>query len=102
MVDGILGGKLPAAARPVGIDPARDTRVSSAAAPAPSAGAPPAGELNRSEARGLVRDLAARPPVNADKVAQLQAQIAGGRYPVDAGRIADAMIAHERGAPKAS
>lgn len=44
---------------------------------------------------GLVRDLAGRPPVDHARVAELKMRIAAGAYPIDPGRIADAMIASE-------
>lgn len=43
---------------------------------------------------GAVADLVASgPPVDSDKVAQIRAAIAAGRYPVDPGKIAEAMVA---------
>ena len=47
----------------------------------------------------LVADLAKAPPVNVARVAELKAQIQGGRYPVDPLRIADAMLKLDRGRP---
>ncbi len=47
----------------------------------------------------LVADLAKASPVNAARVAELKAQIEGGRYPVDPLRIADAMLKLDRGRP---
>ncbi|QPQ55342.1 flagellar biosynthesis anti-sigma factor FlgM [Allosphingosinicella flava] len=41
----------------------------------------------------LLADLAAGPPVNAEKIAALKAAIAEGRYPVDPDKIAERMIA---------
>jgi negative regulator of flagellin synthesis FlgM len=43
---------------------------------------------------GTIADLVASgPPVDSDKVARIRAAIAAGNYPVDANRIAEAMIA---------
>lgn len=41
----------------------------------------------------LLADLAAGPPINAEKIAALKAAIAEGRYPVDPEKIAERMIA---------
>ncbi|MGE5721208.1 MAG: flagellar biosynthesis anti-sigma factor FlgM [Sphingomonadales bacterium] len=42
----------------------------------------------------IVADLARMgPPVDADKVSAIRAAIAGGRYPVNPDRIAEAMLA---------
>ena len=46
--------------------------------------------------RGIARDIAAQPPVDASKVERLSQLVSAGAYKVDAGRIADAMIASER------
>ncbi len=53
----------------------------------------------RSGAGGLIADMASAPPVNSARVAELRAQVAGGRYPVDPLAIADAMLRLERGKP---
>lgn len=45
-----------------------------------------------SEVRGLAREMAARPPVDSAKVAAIRSAMAEGRYVVDAGKLADAMI----------
>ena len=45
----------------------------------------------------LVKDMAASPPVDSARVAALQAEIAAGRYRIDADAIAGAMLALDRG-----
>lgn len=50
-----------------------------------------------SEGRVAVRRMAAEPPVEGTRVAELRAAIAGGRYPIDPDRIADAMLRSEPG-----
>ena len=47
------------------------------------------------------KQLAASPPVDSAKVASLKAAIAGGRYTIDADRIATAMIRSELPASRA-
>lgn len=44
------------------------------------------------ELKGLVADIASKPPVDAAKVSALRGAIASGSYRVDAARIADAML----------
>jgi flagellar biosynthesis anti-sigma factor FlgM len=51
----------------------------------------------RPAAGTLVKELASAPPVNAVRVAQLQAEIAGGRFTVDPDAIAAAMLRLDRG-----
>lgn len=51
------------------------------------------GQSQASSAGNLLADLAAGPPVNAEKIAALRAAIAEGRYPVDPEKIAERMIA---------
>lgn len=103
MIDGISGGGGPirgpigqrsapaeTTVQTTGADPARGLRRNlpgNEFAPAPT---------GRSV---LVADLAKAPPVNAARVAELKAQIEGGRYPVDPLRIADAMLKLDRGRP---
>lgn len=48
-----------------------------------------------SGARGIARDLAIRPPVDAPRVAALRLAIEAGSYRPDADAIAGAMIAQE-------
>jgi len=50
-------------------------------------------DLVKTEMRGLVRDIAAQPPVDLTRVERLSQQINAGAYRVDASRLADAMIA---------
>ncbi len=99
MIDGISGGGGPIRG-PIG---QRST-------PAETTAADPARGLRRNlpgnefaPARtgrsALVADLAKAPPVNAARVAELKAQIEGGRYPLDPLRIADAMLKLDRGRP---
>jgi flagellar biosynthesis anti-sigma factor FlgM len=54
-----------------------------------------AGEASRFELRGLVRDMAAAPPVDSGRVDQLRTALAGGLYRLDPVRLADAMLASE-------
>lgn len=51
------------------------------------------GQTQVSSPASLIADLAAGPPVNAEKIAALRAAIAEGRYPVDPQKIAERMIA---------
>ena len=99
MIDGISGGGGPIRA-PIG----------QRSAPAETTAADPVRGLRRNlpgndlaPARtgrsALVADLAKAPPVNAARVAELKAQIEGGRYPLDPLRIADAMLKLDRGRP---
>jgi flagellar biosynthesis anti-sigma factor FlgM len=97
MIDGISGGG----------GPIRGTiNQRTAETPAADAGkslrrAGPANDIFsvRGGRSGLVAELAKAPPVNAARVADLKAKIEGGRYPIDPLRIADAMIALDRGRP---
>lgn len=50
-----------------------------------------------SEGRDAVRLMAAEPPVNAARVADLRSAITSGNYPIKADLIADAMIRSEKG-----
>lgn len=50
-----------------------------------------------SEGRDAVRMMAAEPPVNAARVADLRSAITSGNYPIKADLIADAMIRSEKG-----
>lgn len=49
----------------------------------------------------MAKQLAASPPVDSAKIASLKAAISEGRYPIDADRIAEAMIRSELPVPKA-
>ena len=97
MIDGINGGggpiRSPFTARS---QPAGETAASDPGKPlrriAPAAAV--GGSVGQS---GLVKDMASAPPVNSARVAQLQAAIAAGRYPIDADAIAGAMLALDRG-----
>ena len=99
MIDGISGrggpirgpaGPRVAPAQTTASDPAHGLRR---AAPTNEIVAP------RSGRSALVADMAKAPPVNAARVAELKALIAGGRYPVDPLAIADAMLRLDRGRP---
>ena len=57
-------------------------------APATSAAAPAAPTL-----AGIARDMAASPPVDTDRVAQIKAAIASGTYPILPETIADRLTA---------
>jgi negative regulator of flagellin synthesis FlgM len=97
MIDGINGGggpiRSPFTARN---QPAGDTAASDPGKPvrriAPAVAV--SGSIGNS---GLIKDMASAPPVNSARVAQLQAAIAAGRYPIDADAIAGAMLALDRG-----
>jgi negative regulator of flagellin synthesis FlgM len=125
MVDGIKGAKSPFLLRPgaaeAGNLPAAIERLKrpreSDGAPAPQVGRPeaaslpaveraanqPATALARSApvaqpaplATALSRDLAAAPPVNAARVAEIRQALEAGTLRPDAERIASAMIAQE-------
>lgn len=104
MVEGLKGGMIPQRASE-GRAPAERAPVEAASAqrPASVAAAGAGRSAARAEARealgmkGLVKDLARKPPVDEARVAELRAAISGGRYPIDAERIADAMLRSERG-----
>lgn len=55
-----------------------------------------AAALTSVSAAGITRDMAKSPPVDASRVAALKAEIASGRYTVDADKIAAAMIRSEQ------
>jgi len=55
----------------------------------------PSGQV--SEALNAIRAMAAQPPVDAARVADLRASIEGGSYSIDPDRIADAMLRSETG-----
>jgi flagellar biosynthesis anti-sigma factor FlgM len=103
MIDGISGGSGPIRApigqrsapaetkvESIGLDSARGVRRN---LPGTDVG------RARTSRSALVADLAKAPPVNAARVAELKAQIEGGRYPLDPLRIADAMLKLDRGRP---
>lgn len=99
MIDGISGGGGPIRG-PIGQRSAPSEASGADVARSPRR----AGPSNDSAAvrvgrSALVADLATSPPVNAARVAELKAQIAGGRYPVDPLRIADAMLKLDRSRP---
>jgi negative regulator of flagellin synthesis FlgM len=73
----------------------------SASQPAAAAGARSAvaGQTGSSavQLRDLARSMAAKPPVDAAKVAELRAAVQSGRYRIDPEAIAARMIAFDRG-----
>jgi len=95
MTDGVngLGGSGPAI-------PLRSKTTNAASRPGRSDFTPEASNGRRtpavtSEMRGIVRDISAKPPVDASKVERLAGAISAGSYKVDAAKLADAMIASE-------
>lgn len=99
MIDGISGrggpirGPIGARTTPIETgtaDPARAVRRTAAANDIAA---------NRSGRSALVADMASAPPVNAARVAELRAQVIGGRFPIDPLAIADAMLRLDRGKP---
>lgn len=99
MIDGISGGGGPIRA-PIG---QRGAPVDTSAADgAPSLRrAAPANDIltTRTGRSALVAELAAAPPVNAARVAELKARIDAGTYNIDPQRIAAAMLALDRSRP---
>lgn len=93
MIDGISGGGGPVRG-PFGQRPAETTEPVRAARPAAQGQ-----KATGTGASALVRDLAAAPPVDAGRVADLRARIAAGTYRLDPQRIAAAMLALDRGRP---
>ncbi len=79
---------------PAALGPAAPRRADAphTAATAPAKASEP---LNLSGTAVAARALAASPPVDDAKVAGIKAALAAGTYAVDAGKIADAMIAHD-------
>jgi len=65
----------------------------------PAGGAPTRGAENSDEvslspsARSLPAEMVKGPPIDADIVERLSAEIAAGRYPLNPARIADALAA---------
>jgi len=51
--------------------------------------------LHAAEFKGVVRDMASAPPVDAGRVAALKSAITSGSYRTEPVRIADAMLASE-------
>lgn len=93
MVDGISGSKPTPLPTPSAVEGSRNAKL-----PRPTAASLPEAALSR-EASGIARDMASRSPVDTARVADVKARIESGTYRVDPERIADAMIAQERGAP---
>ena len=52
--------------------------------------------LRAAEFKGVVRDMASAPPVDAGRVAALKSAITSGQYKPEPARIADAMLASVR------
>ena len=91
---------------PLGANPAMFRAIATPAAScgpagpcsAPDRAAKPAGDGPQlSGVRDAARDLAAAPPVDAARVAQLKSAIAAGEYHIDPDRIAARMIAADLG-----
>lgn len=59
--------------------------------PAPEARSP-VERVSQLEFRGLVKDMAARPPVDMSRIQALKARIESGSFTIDPGRVADAML----------
>lgn len=80
------GGRDPVTGRvePAGVEAPTRARSSDDASPV-------------SEGREAARSMAAAPPVDTARVAELRDAIAGGRYQADPERIADAMLRSEQG-----
>jgi len=95
MVDGISNSKPTLLPTPGPVEGSHSAKL-----PRPTAASLPDAVLSR-EASALVRDMASRSPVDTARVADVKARLDSGAYKVDPERIADAMIAMERGAPKA-
>jgi len=94
MVDGISSSKPAPLQVPGAAEGSRTAKL-----PRPSVASLPEAALSR-EASGIARDMAARSPVDTARVADVKARIDSGTFRVQPERIAEAMIAHERGAPK--
>ncbi len=105
MVEGLKGSPIPQAPakgrkpvepttpeRSVGAPEAVSPRARVAAPPLAAGASPREASLPGSSVRGLVRDLAKSPPVDASRVADLRARIASGVYTSDPQAIADAML----------
>jgi negative regulator of flagellin synthesis FlgM len=92
MIDG-LGRGAPLRLPGAGADPAART-----GAAAPSA---PAGRAAGSGPGQIVRDMAAKPPVDSARVETLRLAIAAGTYKPDPDAIAARMIALEQGSRRA-
>lgn len=108
MVDGIKGSKGQPFQRLAAKDPARApgsaggpapvSRIASLGRPSLSGGREvfdPAGANSISGISGIARDLAIRPPVDIQRVADVKLAIQAGTYRPDADAIAGAMIAQE-------
>lgn len=67
--------------------------VARAAEPAPVAAPEPAAAASGSTLQALASELAAKPPVDQDRVARIKAAIASGTYPISPENIADSLIA---------
>jgi flagellar biosynthesis anti-sigma factor FlgM len=97
MIDGINRGGGPLGPFTARNQPARVTGAGASDTARPLRPVAEAGTTARR--RGLVAELAKAPPVNSVRVAQLQAEIASGRFKVDADGIAAAMLRLDRGRP---
>lgn len=52
----------------------------------------PIERVSQLEIRGLVKEMAARPPVDTSRIQALKARIESGTFTIDPGRVADAML----------
>ena len=83
----------------IGPKPVADKRIAAvtsvpATAPATAARAATAGNSAPGiAAQTLARSMAATPPVDADRVAQIKQAVANGTFPIYPARIADRLIA---------
>lgn len=75
--------------RPVTLGP--DTKV----VPLAPVRATEAAAVAETEVRAAAREMAARPPVDADRVAQIKRALEEGRFPITPSLIADRLIAAE-------
>jgi flagellar biosynthesis anti-sigma factor FlgM len=105
MVDGIKGSKGQPFQRLAGNDPARApgaaggtapvSRIAGLGQPALSSGREALDSAGIAGVKGIARDLAIRPPVDVQRVADVRLAIAAGTYRPDADSIATAMVAQE-------
>lgn len=84
---------------PIGVKPGTvqgnrvETNASAKVAPVQAVAAPQAAAVAETGARDTVKMMAAKPPVDADRVQQIKKALQQGRYPIVPARIADSIIA---------
>ena len=84
---------------PIGVKPATvqggrvETQDTAKVAPLAPVRAPQPAAVAETSARDTARALAARPPVDAERVQQIKKALQQGRYPIVPAKIADRMIA---------